>query len=351
VKSYLAASAALSLLLSTVSAYSQVAATAFNSAPDLAYEAVPGFFHGIPAGDYMGELQGVATNSKGHVFAFHRGPNTRLWEFDQTGKFVREIGKDFYGFMFAHSVRIDRHDNIWTVDEGTNVVTKLDPTGSKVLMVIGSHPDAAQGPVATSRAPNAPAEKYTLCRPTDVAWDQQDNIFISDGYCNNRVVKYDRNGRFLAQNGSEKVGKGENEYNLPHGLQVDHAGNVYVADRGNARYVVLDNNLKWKTSYNNVGSAWSACISEGPHQYLFATNSNPNGNAPGSWKIGGQIYKMELDGTVIGKFGHAGKLEPGFQVVHMMDCRDPNQMIAGEIESWRMQKFVLRGTANAKGSK
>ena len=211
-------------------------------------------------------------------------------------------------------------------------------------MVIGHHPDAVQGPIASPKGLNAPAEKYTLCRPTDVAWDQQDNIFISDGYCNNRVVKYDRNGRFLAQNGSEKVGKGENEYNLPHGLQVDHAGNVYVADRGNARYVVLDNNLKWKTTYNNVGSAWSACISEGPHQYLFATNSNPNGNPPSSWKIGGQIYKMELDGTVIGKFGHAGKLEPGFQVVHMMDCRNPNELIAGEIESWRMQKFVLKGS-------
>ena len=172
----------------------------------------------------------------------------------------------------------------------------------------------------------------------------QDNIFIGDGYCNNRVVKYDKNGRFLAQNGSEKVGKGENEYNLPHGLQVDRAGNVYVADRGNARYVVLDNNLKWKTSYNNVGSAWSACISNGQHQYLFANNANPNGNPPGSWTRTGQIYKMELDGTVLGKFGHAGKLAPGFQVVHMIDCRNPDVIYTGEIESWRMQKFVLKGS-------
>jgi hypothetical protein len=53
---------------------------------------------------------------------------------------------------------------------------------------------------------------------------------------------------------------------------------------------------------------------------------------------------MELDGTVVGKFGHAGKQAPGFQVVHMMDCRNPNQIIVGEIESWRMQKFVLKGS-------
>ena len=340
-KAYLAATAAVSLLLSTVSAFAQVAATA--AAPDLAYEAVPGFFK-TPAGDTMGELQGVATNSKGNIFAFFRGPQTRLWEFAPDGKFLKEIGKGFYGFQFAHSVRVDRHDNIWTVDEGTNVVTKFNSDGTKVLMVIGHRPTQADGPYATPKGPNPPDEKYTLCRPTDVAWDQQGNVFIADGYCNNRVVKYDKNGRFLAQNGSEKVGKGENEYNLPHGLQVDHAGNVYVADRGNARYVVLDNNLKWKTAYNQYGSAWSDCISEGPHQYLFVSNSNPNGNAPGSWKIGGQIYKMELDGTVVGKFGHAGKLAPGFQVVHMMDCRNPNQIIVGEIESWRMQKFVLKGS-------
>ncbi|HEU4550445.1 MAG TPA: 6-bladed beta-propeller, partial [Rhizomicrobium sp.] len=171
----------------------------------------------------------------------------------------------------------------------------------------------------------------------------QDNIFVSDGYCNNRVVKYDRNGRFLAEVGSEKKGSGVNEFNLPHGIQVDARGNVYVADRTNNRYVVLDNNLKWKTAYTNVGTAWSACISQGPHQYLFVSNSNPNGNAPGTWSKTGQIYKMELDGKVLGKFGHAGKLAPGFQVVHMMDCRDPNKIIVGEIESWRMQEFVLKG--------
>ena len=80
-------------------------------------------------------------------------------------------------------------------------------------------------------------------------------------------------------------------------MQVDHQGNVYVADRGNNRYVVLDNNLKWKTAYTQYGTAWSDCISEGPHQYLFMSNSNPNGNSPGSWAKTGQIYKAELDGT------------------------------------------------------
>jgi len=85
VKHHLASAIAISLL-AAIPASAQVAATVQN-VPDMPYEAVPGFFHGIPAGDYLGEMQGIATNSKGHVFAFFRGPNSRLWEFDQTGKY------------------------------------------------------------------------------------------------------------------------------------------------------------------------------------------------------------------------------------------------------------------------
>ena len=154
-KPCLAAAAAVSLLLTPVSAFAQSAAMAYASAPDLPYEAVPNFFQ-MPAGDAMGEMQGVATNSKGDTFAFFRGPQTRLWEFGPDGKFIKEIGKGFYGFAFAHSVRVDRHDNIWTVDEGTNVITKFDPTGTKVLMIVGHRPSQADGPYATPHGPNPP---------------------------------------------------------------------------------------------------------------------------------------------------------------------------------------------------
>jgi sugar lactone lactonase YvrE len=327
------------MLLCAGPALAQLKAKAEN-VPEIPYDSVPNFLK-LPAGEYLGEAVGVATNSKGHTFVYHRSAVTRLFEFDQNGNFLKEIGKGYYGFEFAHSVRVDAEDNIWTVDEGSNVVTKFSPEG-KVLMVLGRRPPAVLGPVATHTGPNPPAQKYIFCRPTDVGWDQQGDIFISDGYCNNRVLKYGPDGRFLAKVGGAAPGKGVNQFNLPHALQVDRAGNVYVADRGNARYVVLDNNLNWKTTYDNYGSAWSDCISQGPHQYLFVSNSNPNGNAPGTWDTTGQIYKLELDGTAIGKFGHAGKLEPNWQVVHMMDCRDPNVLIVGEIESWRAQKFVLQ---------
>ena len=189
---------------------------------EIPFTSVPNFLK-LPAGEYLGESVAVATNSKGHVFVYHRSANTRLFEFDQNGTFLREIGKGYYGFEFAHSVRVDKDDNIWTVDEGTNMVTKFSPEG-KVLMVLGRRPPAVAGVQLAPPGPNQPAQKYIFCRPTDVGWDPQGNIFVSDGYCNNRVVKYDKNGRFLAQAGSEKPGKALGEFNLPHGLQVDGQG-------------------------------------------------------------------------------------------------------------------------------
>jgi hypothetical protein len=230
------------------------------------------------------------------------------------------------------------------------MITKFGPDG-RVLMVLGTKPPAVLGAVAYPVGPNPPAQKYVLCRPTDVGWDPQGDIFVSDGYCNNRVVKYDRNGRFIAQAGSEKAGSGPGEFNLPHALQVDGNGHVWVADRSNNRYQELDNDLKPLRQIKNLGTGWTDCISSGPHQYIFFSNSNPNGNMPGTWDNTGEIYKAELDGTVIGKFGRPGKVAPGFQVVHMMDCRNPNEIIVGEIESWRVQKLLLKPVAASGGSK
>ncbi len=346
-KHLLACVPAVVLLLSPAQAVAQLKATA-QDVPDIGYTSVPNFLK-IPAGETLGEAVGVATNSKGHIFVYHRSANTRLWEFDRNGNFVKEIGKGYYGFEFAHSVRVDPQDNIWTVDEGTNTVTKFSPDG-KFLMVLGRRPPSVEGAVATFTGPNPPAQKYIFCRPTDVGWDPQGNIFVSDGYCNNRVVKFDKDGRFLAQAGSEKSGSEPGQFNLPHGLQVDGRGHVWVADRTNNRYQELDNDLKPLKTFTNLGVGWTVCVSPGPHQYVFASNSNPNGNAPGTWANTGEIYKLELDGTILGKFGHASKEFGGFQVVHTMDCRNPNEVIVGEIESWRVQKLILQPPAVKTGS-
>lgn len=137
-----------------------------QSPPEIPYESVPNPLK-LPADRYLGEAAGVAVNSKGHIFVYHRSARTQLLEFDGDGKFIREIGKDLYGFAFAHVVRIDKDDNIWCVDEGANMVIEFNPEG-RVIMVLGRKPEA----VETAARPEAPPARDNLFnRPTDVAWD------------------------------------------------------------------------------------------------------------------------------------------------------------------------------------
>jgi NHL repeat len=133
--------------------------------------------------------------------------------------------------------------------------------------------------------------------------------------------------------------------NTPHSITSDAQGNIYVADRGNARVQVFDNDLVLRAIYDNVGNPWAVCISPPPNQYLFVSNSNPDSNPAASWAITGEIYKMELDGRIIGRFGKAGKGLGEFSTVHEIDCRNPNELFVAEISAWRAQKLILNQKA------
>jgi hypothetical protein len=356
----------LALLLSPAVTRAQL------SVPEIPYDAVDPIK--LPDNLYLGEAVGVATNSKGNIFVYTRtgSPNAtlgtrrtfargggaaRLFEFDPSGKFVREIGQDLYGFVFAHTVRVDREDNIWVVDEGSNMIIKFDPAG-RIVMTMGRKPEALDTTTqATPPPPPAPAPGRAggagapatppapvgvglagdnFNRPTDVAWDPEGNIFVSDGYGNSRIAKFDKNGRFLKSWGSRGTAPGQ--FNIPHTIAVDARGLVYVGDRANNRIQVFDGEGTFKTQFINVGAPSAICITTtGPTQYLFASNSNPSTSMEN-----GEIYKMTLDGKIVGKFGTAGKLLKEFGSVHEMDCRGENELYVGEITNWRVQKLTLR---------
>ena len=319
------------VLLSTGLSHAQTKAKAEN-VPDIPYDSAPNFLK-FPPNIYMGEGIGVATNSKGHIFVYTRSQETRLFEFDNKGNYVREIGEGLYGLVFAHAVRVDPQDNVWVVDEGSNLVIKFNPAG-RVVLVLGHRPEAVEG-----IPPGTEPEPYIFSRPTDVAWDAAGNIFVSDGYGNSRVVKYDKDGRFLKAVGTKGAAPGQ--LNLPHTMAADAKGNIYVGDRSNSRIQVFNNDLEFKAIYDNVGAPWAVCITPGPHQYLYSSNSNPDNNNAQIMAVTGEIYKMELDGTILGKFGKPGKQLGEFGTVHEIDCRNENELLVSEITSWRVQKLSL----------
>ncbi len=355
--------------------------------PEISFDSTPNLLK-LPEHIYLGEAAGVASNSKGHIFVFTRTGNpfatigtsrtfthggARLFEFDQTGKYVREIGVGLYGFLFAQSVRIDPQDNIWVVDRGSSLVIKFDPDG-RVAMVMGRKPEAifvgarggaggfgggagagrgagagggrgpggrgagapggGRGDGGPPPAPGSGSPGDLFNQPSDVAWDAAGDIFVADGYGNARIAKFDKNGKFLKTWGSR--GSQSGQFDVLTSLATDAQGNVYAADRGNKRIQVFDNDGNFKSQITGVGSPWAICISPGSHQFLYSSNSNEQNSMDN-----GEIYKLELDGKVLGKFGRAGKLMKEFGTVNEIDCRRANELLVGELINWRVQKLTL----------
>ena len=331
-------------------------AAAQNAVPQIAFDSAANPLT-LPDDIYLGEVGGVAANSKGDIFVYTRTGHptvslgssrafahggSRLFQFDRNGKFTREIGQGIYGFMFAQQVRIDPQDNIWIVDQMTGYVMKLDP-GGHVQMLLGRKPEAIPvpapagggGAAAGRGLPGAGAQSDVFNRPTDVAWDAAGNIFVADGLGNARVAKFSSKGAFVKSWGSRGAGPGL--FGTVLSIAVDTQGNVYVADGGNKRIQVFDNNGAFKTQYTNVGTPAALCVTPGPNQFLYSSNSNP----PDDIDVGGEIYKLKLDGTIVGRFGRAGKLPKEFGTVNAIDCRSENNLLVGEIANMRVQKLTL----------
>ncbi len=318
-------------------------------AQNLSYDAVD--FLKLPDRVHLGEVSGVATTSKGNILVYTRtGTNatsggsrifthggSRLFEFDRTGKYLREIGQGVYGFLFGQSVKVDPKDNIWVVDRGSNMVLKFTPDG-RVAMTMSRKPEAV-GEGGGGRGGRGgtgagiPGDNFN--KPTDVAWDSGGNIYVADGYGNSRVVKLDSNGKFIKSWGTRGAEPGQ--FNLPLSIAVDAKDNIYVADRGNKRIQVFDTNGAPKSQITGAGSPWAICISPGAHPYLYSSSSNDTNSLDD-----GAIYKMELDGTIVGKFGRAGHLAKEFGTVNQIDCRNPNELLVGEVLNWRVQRVTFK---------
>jgi hypothetical protein len=319
----------------------------------------------MPKDLYLGEVTGVAVNSKGHIFVLSRGNTTgpayaaaaaQLLEFAPDGTFIREIGKNLYAWSFGHSVRVDKDDNVWAVDKGSDMVVKFSPEG-KVMMVFGRKQEASDedtGPVKHPKPP-LPSEDGRFRQVTDVTWDPQGNIFISDGYINSRVAKADKNGNWLKSWGDR--GDKPGQFNTPHNIAADAKGNIYVADRFNRRIQVFDGEGNFLRAItvdaafdHNVrpaignkldpeakmgtfapGAPWTVCITPPPNQVLFTSDAYP-----------GRLYKLTLEGKLLGTIGESGKQAKQFGWIHEIACPSENVVFVAELLNWRVQKLLLK---------
>jgi 6-bladed beta-propeller len=338
-------------------------ATAFGqSVPEIAFDSTPDFFK-LPEGMYFGEVSGIAVNSKKHVFVLSRGNTSgpaygaaaaQLLEFDPGGKFVREIGKNLYAWSFAHAVRVDRYDNIWVADKGSDVVVRFDPQG-RVTRVFGRKVEASDESAHPLEHPKPPlpAVDGLFRQVTDMAWDSSDNVYISDGYINSRVAKYDKDGNWVGSWG--EPGSGPGQFNQVHSIATDSQNRIYVADRFNLRIQIFDTSGKLlntikidvpappnspvaignrpteaSPAHMHPGSPWALCITPGPVQYLYVSDAYP-----------GRIYKLTLDGKVLGWLGGSGKTLKKFGWIHEMACPAENELYVAELLNWRAQKLTL----------
>ena len=333
-----------------------------SSVPEIPYRSVPDFLK-LPPNMYLGEVSGVAVNSKGHVFVFHRGNTSgpaysaagaQLLEFGPDGKFIREIGHNLYAWSFAHDVKVDRNDNVWVTDKGSDMIIKFNPEG-RVVMVFGRKQEASDEGTEPLKHPKPPLPPIDglFRQVTDVTWDSAGNTYISDGYINSRVAKVDKDGNWIKSWG--EPGNQPGQLNTPHSIASDAQNNIYVADRGNGRIQVFDTEGKFLRQIRidvpfppdtrpvignkpapdvkgtfAPGSPWAVCITPPPNQVLYASDAYP-----------GRIYKLSLDGKVLGVLGQSGRQLKQFGWVHEIACPSENELYVGELLDWRVQKLIL----------
>ena len=354
-----------------------VAPQAQQAVPEIPFDSAPNFFK-LPPDMNFGEASGVAVNSKGDIAVFTRsnsagGPAygataSQILLFDKTGKFVREIGKGLYAWSYAHAIRFDKDDNLWAIDKGSDMIVRLNPEGH-ATMVFGRKKEASDDAEPWERVtPPRPPIPGQFRQPTDVAWDTDGNIYISDGYINSRVAKFTRDGDWVASLGEPGGGKLGN-LNTPHTISYDAKGNIYVGDRGNRRIQVIDGKTNtfvreikidapvpadvqpWMGAKPDVarllasdappgsgtmapGAPWAICVTP-PNaqgqQFIYSSDAFP-----------GRVYKLSLDGKLLGMLGKSGHQMKQFGWIHEIACPSENEIYVAELLNWRVQRLTLK---------
>lgn len=266
----------------------------------------------LPKGWNFGECSGIAIDKNDNVWVFNRGAHPVL-EFDKSGKLLQAWTE--VPVTAAHGLRLDRDGNIWTVDVAAHRVMKFTP-GGHLLMMIGQ----VGGSPGTNETPDG------FNRPTNLAFAPNGDFFVSDGYVNSRVVRYNKDGEHILHWGSK--GTGDGQFDLVHDVALDTQGRVYVADRNNQRVQIFDQSGKFLGKWTDVGAPWGL-------DYVARENALYMCDG-----VNNRIVKLNLDGQILGVLSSYGKVPGKLDFPHSIAVDSTGAIYIAEIKNWRVQKFA-----------
>ena len=268
----------------------------------------------LPKGWNFGECSGVDVDKEDNVWVFNRGAHPVI-EFDKDGKMLQAWSE--VPVKSSHGIRIDPQGNVWLVDVKGHAVLKCSTAG-RVLNVIAL-PYNNHGDNDT---------RDGFYEPTGVAFAPNGDFFVSDGYQNSRVVKYNRRFEYLTHWGTK--GSGDGQFNLVHDVCLDRLGRVYVIDRSNKRVQIFDQNGKFLNKWTDLGSPWSLYYVERENAIYMTDGVND------------RIIKVNLEGKVLGVVGSHGKMQGQLDFPHNLTVDSTGAVYVAEIKNWRVQKFAPR---------
>jgi peptidylamidoglycolate lyase len=299
----------------------------------------------LPDGRILGQATGVDVDSTGHVYVFHR--SGRGWSedpalpliakptvevFDAAGRHVRSWGAN--QFAMPHGLTVDSQNNVWLTDVALHQVFKFAPDGKRLLAL------------GQARVPGADARHFD--KPTDVAVLPDGSFYVSDGYGNSRVVKFSATGEFQFQWGRRGTGPGE--FDLPHSVDTDSNGRVYVSDRSNARVQVFDSSGKYLAQWHSaeLGRPFSVAVNgdravvvDGGDQSLCSVA--PSLATEGTCGLDRSgAAEVDLKGKVISRFGRFGNYDGQFRVAHDVAVAPDGSIFVVDVGGQRVQRFVRR---------
>jgi sugar lactone lactonase YvrE len=220
----------------------------------------------------------------------------------------------FAGGRGPHKVRISPYDpekHVWIIDDEVDQIFEFTHDGKQLVLTLGEH--SVRG-----------SDDKHFARPTDIAWLPDGTFFITDGYVNTRVVKFDKNGKYLMEWGTK--GSAPGQFNLPHSIAIDAKRRLYVADRSNSRIQIFDENGKYLDEWDNIRSAYDLLITD--DQYLWVSDGVTN-----------KFLKYDLNGKLLYSWGTYGFFPGQFWGVHQFAVDSDGNLYAAETFGGRTQKF------------